>query len=288
MSRQYNRQYQLTITTLDGVTKVISGLRVQFTITKSLLSYPNLAEIKIYNANADTLTKLQQKYTKISLSAGYTGNIKVLFIGEVRNIFQSRAGTEKILTIYSGDGQRDWDNSVFNGTFSESVSIKTVINEVIKTFRGLTSGNTDGIPDVIDKLLGQSLSGSSRDIMDTYANEYGFSWSIQDGELVVVDDEQVLSDTDAVLITAATGMIGSPTLTFIGADVTALLNPNLLPNRAFRIDSVNFEVAIGNLFFATVPRTEVTGFYKIQEVTFRGDTRAGDWLSEIKGRIING
>lgn len=288
MSRQFDRRYLLTITTLDGVTKVISGLRIQFQITKSLLSFPNLAEIRLFNANADTLSKLQQKYTKISLSAGYGNDIKVVFIGQVRNVFQSRAGTEKVLTIYSGDGQRDWQNSTFNGTFSENVSIKTVINEILKTFKGLGVGNIDGIPDVIDKLLGQSLSGSSQKLMDGYADEYGFSWSIQDGEIVVINDEQVLTDTEAVLITTATGMIGSPTLTFIGADVTTLLNPRLLPNRAFKIDSVNFDVAIGNLFFAQVPRTEVEGFYKIQEVVFKGDTRSGDWVSELKGRIING
>lgn len=288
MSRQYNRRYALTISTLDGVTKVISGLRVQFTITKSLLSFPNLAEIRLYNANADTLSKLQQKYTKISLSAGYGDDIKVLFIGEVRNVFQSREGTEKIMTIYSGDGQRDWDNATFNGTFSENVSLKTAVNEILKTFQGLDIGSLEGVPDVIDKLLGQSLSGSSQKLMDGYADEYGFSWSIQDGEIVIINDEQVLTDTEAVLITAASGMIGSPTLTFIGADVVTLLNPRLLPNRAFRIDSVNFDVAIGNLFFINPPRTEVVGFYKIQEVVFKGDTRGGDWLSELKGRIISG
>ena len=75
-------------------------------------------------------------------------------------------------------------------------------------------------------------------------------------------------------------------VTEIGADVTTLLNPSLLPNRAFLIESVNADVTIGNLFFRNIKRTTAEGLYKIQEVVFKGDSRDGDWLSSVKGRII--
>jgi len=142
------------------------------------------------------------------------------------------------------------------------------------------------LPQVADKMRGQVLSGSSKDIMDNFAEEYGFSWSIQDGEIIITPEQEPLEGDEAVLVTAATGMIGSPTITEIGVDVTTLLNPRLLPNRGFIIESINAEVTIGNLFFRNVKRTTAEGFYKIQEVVFRGDSRDGDWLSSVKGRII--
>lgn len=286
MARQYKRAYDLTILPTTGSYKVVSQLRIIFEITKSVLSFPNLARIQIYNPNSDTLSLLQKKFTKIVLNAGYESNLRLLFKGEIRNVYQTKIGTDRIVTIYAGDGEKDWQNATFNKTFTENVSISSAILEVLKTFEEVSLGVINGLPQVADKLRGQTLSGSSKDILDNFADEYGFNWSIQDGEMVIVPIEEPLQSNEAVLVNAATGMIGSPTVTEIGADVTTLLNPRMLPNRAFKIESVNAEIQLGNLFFREIPRTTAEGTYKIQEVTFKGDSREGDWLSSVKGRII--
>jgi len=287
MARQYKRVYELTIVPTSGETRIIDELRINFEITKSVLSFPNLARIQIYNPNKDTLAALQSKFTKIVLNAGYQGDSRLLFTGEIRNVFQMKIGVDRIATVYAGDGQRDWQNASFNKTFTESVTISAAIDEVLKTFKEVTVGALEGIPQIADKLRGQTLSGSSKDILDQFADEYGFNWSIQDGQVVTTPIEQPLTNAEAVLINAATGMIGSPTVTEIGADVTTLLNPRLLPNSAFKIESVNADIQLGNLFFRDVPRTNAEGTYKVQEVSFKGDSREGDWLSSVKGRIIN-
>ena len=288
MARQFKRVYDLTIIPVDGESRVIKDLRVNFEITKSILSFPNLCRLNIYNPNADTLAALQKKYTKIIINAGYQGDIRLLFKGEVRNVFQNRSGVDRIITVYAGDGERDWQNATFNKTFTENVSISSAIQEVLKSFEEVTVGVVNGLPQVADKLRGQTLSGSSKDILDNFADEYGFTWSIQDGEVVITPVESPLEGTEAVLINAATGMIGSPTLTEIGADVTTLLNPRLLPNKAFKIESIVADIQLGNLFFREVSKTTAEGTYKIQEVTFKGDSREGEWVSSVKGRRIDG
>lgn len=286
MPRQYKRVYELTIIPPGGEARIIRNLRLNFEITKSILSFPNVARLSLYNASPETLSALQERYTRIVLNAGYEGDLRLLFKGDVRNVFQNKTGRDRVTTIYSGDGEQSWQNATFNKTFSEKLSVSSAIEEVLKSFSDVNIGTLQGLPQVADKLRGQTLSGSSKDIMDTFAEEYGFSWSIQDGEIVITPDEEPLQGDEAVLITAATGMIGSPTVTEIGVDVTTLLNPRLLPNRAFVIESVNADVAIGNLFFRNIKRTTGEGTYKIQEVTFTGDSREGDWLSSVKGRII--
>jgi len=286
MARQYKRVYELTVIPPGGEARIIRGLRVNFEITKSILSFPNLARITLYNPNQDTLSALEEKYTRIVLNAGYEGDLRLLFKGDVRNVFQTKTGRDRLLTIYSGDGEKSWQNATFNKTLSESLSFSSAIQEVLKTFSDVNIGTLQGLPQVADKMRGQVLSGSSKDIMDNFAEEYGFSWSIQDGEIIITPEQEPLEGDEAVLVTAATGMIGSPTITEIGVDVTTLLNPRLLPNRGFIIESINAEVTIGNLFFRNVKRTTAEGFYKIQEVVFRGDSRDGDWLSSVKGRII--
>lgn len=287
MSRQYKRAYDLTIIPEDGNARVIKDLRINFEITKSILSFPNVCRLSIYNPNQETLGSLQKKYTKIILNAGYEGEVRLIFKGEIRNVLQAKNGVDRIVTVYAGDGERDWQNATFNRTFSENVTIQSAVSEVLKTFEGVTIGTVEGIPQVADKLLGQSISGASKDILDMFAEEYGFNWSIQDEEVIIVPNEQALDTDEAVLVTPATGMIGSPTVTEIGADVTTLLNPKMLPNKAFRIESLNAEVQLGNLFFREARRTTAEGTYKIQEVIFKGDSREGEWTSSVKGVILN-
>jgi len=122
--------------------------------------------------------------------------------------------------------------------------------------------------------------------MDQFAKEYGFDWSIQDGEVITNPIGSIVGENESILIGASTGMIGSPTITEIGVDVTTLLNPRLLPNRPFQIVSRTGDIQIGNLFFRDVKRTEAEGLYKIEEVIFKGDSREGDWTSTAKGRIV--
>ena len=286
MARQFKRAYSLTILPVDSDAKVITDLRVNFEITKSIMAFPNLCRLEIINPNSDTISLLQKKYTKIVLNAGYEGDIRLLFKGEVRNIFNFKAGIDRTVTIYAGDGEKDWQNSTFNKTFSDNVSIQSAISEVLKSFKGLTVGSVSGFPDVADKLRGQTLSGSSKTIMDGFAEEYGFDWSIQDGEIVITPEELPLEGEEAVLVNPLTGMIGSPTITIIGADVTTLLNPRMLPNKVFKIESTGADVQLGNLFFKDVKRTSAGGTYKIQEVIFKGDSVEGDWTSTVKGIII--
>lgn len=288
MARQYKRYYDLTVVTTDGIARFIRDLRVSFEITKSILNYPNLCLLNIYNPNQDTLSVLQEKYTRINLNAGYEGNSRLIFAGDVRNVLHRRMGIDRVATVYAGDGEKGWQNAIFNRTFQGSVKLQQVIQEIASTFEGVTIGAIEGVPNVADKLLGQTLSGSSRDILNEFAKQYGFDWSIQDGELTIAPIAAPLSGEDAVLVTAATGLIGSPILTEVGADVVTLLNPRLLPYRVFTIDSPDTSTNIGNLFFRGAPRTDAVGSYKIEEVVFKGDSRGGEWFSSVKGRLLNG
>lgn len=286
VSRQYNRSYSLNID--DGVSsKTIEGLRIVFNITKSLHSFPNLAKIDLYNPNQETLSMLQTRYSELTLNAGYVGNVRLLFKGQIRNVFQRKVGADRVVTVFAGDGEQDWQNSIFNKTLSENIAVKQVVSEIAASFSNTALGTLQGLDKPADKLRGQVLSGSSKDIMDTLAEDYGFQWSIQDGMLVTVPNDQTLDNTEAVLINNATGMIGSPTVTELGVSVITLLNPNLLPNAAFRVESSFADVSIGGVQFRDIKRTTGEGLYKTYQVVFDGDTHGDNWFSIVDGRTVN-
>lgn len=287
MARQYLREYSLEIS--NGSSKIITGLRISFEITKSLRSYPNIAKIDIYNPNEDTISILTSENPLVTLNAGYRNNLGLIFTGRVRNTFVNKIAEDNIITLFAADGKREWEESSFNKTLSENLNVSEIVNEVAKTFTEIgdvTLGDLEGLEGPANKLRGQTLSGSSKDIMDMLADDYNFLWSIQDGELVTVNQDKVLSNLTSVLIKQSTGMIGSPTVTEIGAEVVTLLNPELLPNRLFTIESESANFALSNLEFRTVKRTRATGNYRAYEVIFTGDTHDVKWYSTVKGTSL--
>ena len=283
MSRLYNRVADVTIIDQIGNTRILDKLRISFEVTKSLRGYPNLAKIDIYNANETTLTLLQDKFTTIQLNAGYVGTKALLFSGKVRNLVDTRNATDRITTIYAGDGEQDWQNAIYNRTLSASVPLLTILEEIGATFENSTVGDLSSFNIPADKLRGQSLSGSSKDVLDKLAEDYGFDWSIQNSVLTLVRREDALLPNESVLVSSTTGMIGSPTITEIGADVATLLNPRLEPAKLFTIESAASEVALGDLFFRQVQRTKAEGTYKILEVIHKGDTHDNVWASNLVG-----
>lgn len=284
--KQYKRNYELLIDK-DGFRRIIKELRIKFEITKSIRSYPNIAKIDIYNPSDETLSFLDSRLTKITLNAGYGSVLNLIFIGRIRNTLQTRQGVDTIVTIYSADGQKDWEQSIFNKTLTETVNIKQVVKELIGTFTETSIGELLGLEAEADKIKGQTLSGNTRDILDMLGEDYGFEWSIQNNTFSTIPQKDIIKPDDIIRITSTTGMIGSPTITEIGVDVKTLLNSNLSPNRGFAIESISQNISIGNLNFRNLKKTKAEGLYKIFEVLHKGDTHDGEWVSLVKGVSSN-
>lgn len=293
MSRQYKRTYSLSLIG-EGSTKDIKDLRIAFEITKSIRSYPNKAKIQLYNPNDDTVSLLTSGNPLILLNAGYVGNEGLIFRGRISNIFVNRIAEDRVVTVYAADGVKDWEKAIYNKTLSENVTLESTVNEILKTFNDtgdVTVGTLEGLEGSADKLRGQVLSGSSKDILDMLAEDYDFEWSIQDGEITITKIDEPLTTLEATIIKQSTGMIGSPTITEIGSEVTSLMNPELLPNRAYKIESESAEFSISNLEFRNIRRlteSAAEGLYKAYEVVILGDTHGTQWYSTVRGTFFNG
>lgn len=287
MSRQYLRDYELIV--ISSKSKSIKELRLKFEITKSSRSYPNIARLELFNPNQETVNLLTEEDSFVIFNAGYKGNLGLIFKGKTRNVFSNKIGTERVLTIYAADGDKEWQEATYNKALSENLKLKDVVLELFSSLTSvgdLSIGELKGLESPADKLRGQVLTGSSKDILDKLANDYNFEWSIQDGELITTEFNKPDS-SQAILVKQSTGMIGSPTLTEIGAEVTTLLNPKMLPNRRFKIESESTEISVGNLQFRDLKRTEAEGLYRAYEVIFTGDTRGESWYSTAKGTFYN-
>lgn len=280
MSRQYIRVAELTVGNASTGLK-ITGLRIAFEITKDLQGYPNLAKIQIYNLSEDSRSQIQDEFENVILSVGYEGNVSTIFTGDIRNVQKIRQGVDIITEIYAGDGNRDFADSYFNKSFVAGTTVESIISEVKKELSTVTSGVVQGLDPTAQKLFGSSFSGSVPEVMDQLGEENNFDWSIQDNKLDVIAKDSVVDEI--YVISSRTGMINSPTITEIGADVTTLLNPKVIPGRVIKVESVAPNFNLGNLNFRNVNKTLGEGQYKVIKVIHSGDTHSQLWQSSITG-----
>lgn len=283
MPRQYKRSYSLKITgQTSGLT--IEGLRVAFEVTKDLQGAPNLGRFQIYNLSGQSRAKIETEFDRLTLNVGYENNVKLLFDGDIKNVLHARTGEDSITTIFAGDGQKDFEQTYTSFTLGDGAKLGDVINRITTDLTGNIADVIQGVNLDQDKLLGLTLADQSSKLLDSLAKEFGFDWSIQNRQINIIAKDDVIPQE--FKISAGTGMIGSPSVTEIGADVTFLINPEILPGRILNVESVGADVNYGNLFFRAVPRTQGTGRYKIVKINYVGDTHSDQWLSTATCRVL--
>ena len=270
------------------------GLRITFEVRKQLLGFPNTAIIQVYNLSETTRNLLHLKGMRVELWAGYSTGDQVtatsrLFLGDVINIWDTRENPDTVTTIWARDGGLAYDNATMSMTFAKGTSLKQLLAESVvslkKVLVDVVKGTDQTTPVTITSPL--SFTGSTKDFLDQLGKTYQFNWFITDGQLNTIPTNQANMFIPQVIISRTTGMIGSPTITEIGADVDCLLNPSLLPAGVIKILSVAAKVSLGDLLFRPINRTLGEGNYRINEVVHTGDTRGNEWKSHVIGYRID-
>lgn len=287
----FNRKYEMIIgdPSLGGLK--FDGLRIKFEIEKSLIGYPNLGRFEIYNLKESNRNKIKDEFTEINLFAGYEGNVPMIFKGQIRNVNHIFTGIDWITIIHAGDASKALQESTIETTLPPGTTQESIFNSLLSKLEGVSKGTLDGLKNCITKkksILKQLiLSGSVKDFLDQISETCGFDYSVNDGIIDTVTKGRALNDEPVFLINQNTGMIGSPELTEIGADVTTFLKSNLKLGRKFKIEALSAKINIGNQFFREVNKSVTNNTYRIDVLKHTGDTHDNDWSTFIMGRTVN-
>lgn len=261
--KQFGRRWKLDISN-DQETLSIEQLRVAFEIDKTINEKPNPAKIQVWNLNRDHINQLlSQDYKKVALSVGY-GELRQIYAGDITKTRIQREGLDFVLTLECSDGHQAYTQSRAKTTLKAGATDKQIVEELQKTMPKVQSGAID-IPNQRKLPRGRVLNGNSRDILTKIARNNKADWSIQDGSLIFLPKDKVLSD-DAVLISQDTGMINAPEQTDEGLELTCLLNPALQIGGLVKVESI---IEYFN------------GEYKIVKLAHSGDGIGGDWRSKM-------
>lgn len=251
------------------------GMRIQFKIDRTLEKEPNTSQIIVTNLSPTRRQSLQKKGVKVLLEAGYKATgIQRIFSGDVRTVDHVRNAADWDTTMKLGDGERAWLYARVNESFAPGTLVSDAMKKIAQA-TGLELGNVNDKAAAIDKVLDQGwcAAGSAVRAFDKIVKSIGKTWSVQDGQLQILDPYESLS-LPIPEITPDTGLIGSPEM----GSPPAKGKPALLKFKA--------------LLFATKPGAKVklkssryNGNIRVHRCHFIGDTHGGEWYSEIDGTI---
>lgn len=231
----FRRDWTIIVDNLD-----VSNLAFEFEILSTIKKEPNKCRLVIYNLNKDHRAQLFKRNRPdsnskktvgipVTIQAGYVGNKQVIFSGDLNEVSGERDGVNWKTVIIGSDGGRAYREGRINKTYGTGTSFNTILSDCAASM-GVGLGNLSSIGNVEIPGIGTTTatpftpSGNAAQELDRILRSAGFRWSIQRGNLQILQIGQPLQ-ADAVLISPESGLIASPQATI---DTTVTLgNPQL-------------------------------------------------------------
>jgi hypothetical protein len=286
----FGRKFALTVSTLE-----VNDFHCHFRIEKSLKPEPNKALIEVWNLSPEhraflgelapgkkiskgkkkgaTAPALQGKIP-VRLEAGYDGpGTDLIFLGDLRTVDTETTGEDWVTAISSGDGERAFRSARMAQSFGPRVPASVALQAIVKTF-GLGPGNVAKVLSGL-KHQGQAslltrgavFSDASARVLTDFCRSADLEWSIQDGAIQFVDLNKALAG-QAIVLSPKTGLVGSPAVDGAGImKCKSLIIPGLRCGGVVIVDA-----------------EEIKGQFRVEKLTYEGDTHADAWEVEIEGK----
>lgn len=248
--------------------------RITFRVEKTLKADPNTAEIVVYNMTDGQRDQLSAiKAPLVRLSAGYLDGTTQIFYGQLIHVVHEVDGADIVTTMNTGDGIEEYRKKRIRMSIGPKTKADVVYKALIQAL-GLKPGNSSKFIHIFKTgikaeifLSGAAFSGSAAFELSQLCKSANLSWSIQDGAIQIVDQNQA-TEKFAVKLSPTTGLVGSPSISNKGiATGKCLIIPDMYPGRQIEIDS-----------------RFLKGRYRLEKVTFTGDTHGQDWYCEFEGK----
>ncbi|MNK60456.1 hypothetical protein D3C87_795900 [compost metagenome] len=296
---QYLRKASLLLVEGDEALD-LSALQFVFATKQADEESPNNCTVRVFNLSEDTSNRCRGEYSRVVLQAGYVdGGAGVIFEGTVKQyrVGRNPEGLTTFLDILAADGDTAYNFSVVNRTMAAGTTAAERLRASVEAMsaEGVKPGeiNMPGTGGVLPR--GKVLFGLARAAIRGEAATAGSTWNISNG-LVNVTPLDGYLPSEAVVLTASTGLVGRVEQTEDGMRCRCLLNPRLVVGALVKIDNrlINQTVAApgseipggqvpynrwaGVQQFATLAND---GLYRIYVAEHSGDTRGAEYYTDL-------
>lgn len=266
----------------------ITDLRMQFTIEKRLGGGPNTCTVIITNLAEYLRAELQTYPLYLYLDAGYDGEYRRIFTGDLRWGASIKRGVNWETTVQIGDGSRAYKSARVRRSFAAGTPVRTALREAARSMGLQLPRHLDVAPELDEQFAaGTVLEGPSRDELTRLLAPYGYEWTIQDGALQVYRDDQARPD-QALVVSPDTGLIDSPEFAppTYSAKPSKSVRRSTVRSPLLRFRTLLYPQIVPGCRVA-VQSTTTDGIYKVVQVTHTGDTTPeGDWTTDVEAKPL--
>lgn len=252
MARNWLRRVELSIPDL-GLTVRGGGsrdLRIKGAVRQWGGQTPNMASIRVQNPDPSWYAKCREGM-KVTLSAGYEeGNFGPIFSGEIKQPVQGReTAVDTFLDLFCADSQLSYEAARVGSALAAGHTPQDRVDLALKAMATFGVSASLGLTNVDLSQprapRGAAYVGPARDLLRSVALSAGAMWSIQDGQVHVVDQRKPVPG-NAITMSPRTGEIAWPRQTSDGIEVTSLINPALRPHVNITLDPSTVQLAEQN------------------------------------------
>lgn len=274
MSRLFKRVGRVEITSQGGGV-TLDGLRFDFSVRKTRSGTPNSVTCRIYNPSPNTRQIATDIEADIRIFAGYEGNATLVTEANITSAITVRQPPGVFLEIDAQEGIRALRRTSLSITHSNKSTVQQVLDEIVAKM-GVTLRPVSF--DLSQPLRGGfAYVGKPAKALDDLVRRFGGNWSLQNGELLILDETGATESGNVVSLSPDTGLLFSPerlqrdTSTEKqssderdGFRVISLMQPSIEPGDRVQINS-----------------REVSGQFVVDEVEHKGDIEGAEWYSEL-------
>jgi hypothetical protein len=280
---QWGRIVEVTISGKAGTLKV-DKLKIDASGQKGIGSKQNTATISIWNLTKSHRKQLGEEFDKIELKVGYRGGpLFTIFKGDIRDVTTTLETADVKSEMECGDGDEGIGKGAVSKTFPAGTKPKEIVEYLQKEMPGTTKGETKGIDALPAYKRPVSLYGWAFREMDKLGREHGFYWSVQNGQLEAVKNDQTLPGS--TVLSKETGLIGIPEVTDKGVKVKCLIRPGIAPGRQIDVRSDFLDEESGK---DKKKSDEGGGLFRISELSFDLTNRGETFYYEAEGNRVEG
>lgn len=239
----WRRSWSLTLGRLRIASTQTPALDVEFQVEKDTTAKPNKLELKVYNLS-EQHREMVGASDAVELRAGYVDLESTIFSGQARDVWSGRDGADIVTQVEAEDAGTGYRTGSISRAFARGATPILVARACCEAM-GVGDGNVSELASADAFAQGYTAQGPAHRVLSDVVRAAGMTWSVQDGVLQLRRGRPV--NTRAVLLTPASGLVGSPAKeqTKRGSPVTykakALMMPGLYPGRVVRIEAGSFE-----------------------------------------------
>lgn len=288
MSKLFGRNYLLTIKSGDDELVYAPPMQIRFACEIWPGNSGGVAQITLYGVSRDTRRAVYAKFDRVTLAAGYGEKVGLIFSGDIINIEVGREGVDTYIRLYARPTGQAQEGAFVSKSWGANTPQLDIIRDVAESLL-LPVEFIGDFSDLPRALKGRSLCRSSVACMNELAELHGFTWFLGANRLMIIrtKDGKVgqARHGDPHVISAATGMVGSPQILIQGVEVKTKLDASIIPGGTVDIQAETRNFAFSGVYEYQMQRDPAggNGLYSVLGVKHEGDFYGDTWDTSISG-----